>query len=275
MQMDDRSGHRGSADAPLDPIIVTGAPRTGVRLLAAVLDGHPTLASGPDLPVVTTLVRQWHEIHENLGSNHERNHGVSSEASRGAFREAALKLVAQRLKLTGKRRFVLQTFSAAMLLNQFAAVFPAARFILMVRDPRAVVRSLLQCDWRDTRSGEPLPYTRDPASAARFSLDCMHSCLRNARALEVSGRLMALRYEQLCANPDAAMARLGTMLDEVPPQPRVLPASAVLVAESPDNRHPPLRPGALQATSAETAHDPGETTPAIERLRRLLGYGDG
>jgi hypothetical protein len=275
---DEMSHGPGSATDMQDPVIVTGAPRTGVRLLAAIMDGHPSLASGPDLPVVTTLVQQWHEIRTNLGSNHERHHGVPPEASRAAFRDTALRLFAPRLQLTGKQRFVLQGFSAAMLLDKFAALLPGARFVLMVRDPRNVVRSLLGCDWRDTRTGEALPYTRDPAAAARFSVEFMNSALQNAAPLRAAGRLMALHYERLCAEPQRAMSEVGKFLDESAPPPFVLPDSAALVTESQDNPHPPLRVGEVDLASCGTRGTTraklalAEMQAATDRLCSALGY---
>lgn len=236
-------------DTPEDPVIVTGAPRTGVRLLATILDGHPALASGPDLPIVATLVRQWRQIEGELGANHRRHHGVSPEASRGAFRAAALKLLAPRLRLTSKRRFVLHSFAAALLLDAFAAMFPAARIVFMVRNPDEVARSLLRCDWRDARDGRFLPYTRDPATAARFITDFTALASQSAPGLQAAGRLMTLSYEQLCSAPRAAMAGLGAFLGEAAPEPRVLRDSALLVTRSPDNPHPPLRIGAVDSAS--------------------------
>lgn len=267
----------GAGDLP-DPIVVTGAPRSGVRLLAAILDGHPALASGPELPFVTTMVQQWHDIRTSLGHNHEQHHGITPDASRAAFRTATLRLFAPRLALAGAQRFVLQTFSAAILLEQFAALFPTARFVLMIRDPRDIVPSLLRCDWRDPRDGKSLPYTRDPAVAAQFLLGFMNSVLQNAQTLQAAGRLMPLHYEQLCADPHGTMDRLGSFLPERPPQPRVSKDSAMLVTESHDNPHPPLRIGAVDSLSsvgrrnAGTAPDLDPVQAAINRLRRTLGY---
>ncbi|HEX2140408.1 MAG TPA: sulfotransferase [Woeseiaceae bacterium] len=247
--MADRAAPPTGAPAVPDPVIVTGPPRTGVRLLAAILDGHPALASGPDLPVVATLVQQWRQIDAELGINHDRHHGIPPEASREAFRAAAMKLFATRLQLAGKKQFVLQSFAAALLLEPFAALFPKARFIFMTREPAGTARSLLRCDWRDARSGEPLPYTRDPAAAARFSSDFLSLALRSTPALQAAGRLITLSYEELCSEPRASMERVGAFLRSSAPEPRVLPASAMLVTKSSDNPHPPLRAGAVDSQS--------------------------
>lgn len=261
-----------------DPVIVTGAPRTGVRLLAAILDGHPSLASGPDLPVIATVVRQWHEIRCNLAEHHERNHRLPPDASRVAFRDAALRLFAPRLERTGKQQFVLQTFTASLLLDQFASLFTNARFILTVRDPRDAADSLLRCDWRDVRSGERLPYTRDPVAAARFTIDFMNPGLENARALEAEGRLMRMQYENLEADPGDAMERLGSFLRQPPARPFVSPGSADLVVQSMDNPHPALRIGPVKRVGprrpASRPLEAGPANSAMKRLLRSLGYDD-
>ena len=151
----------GNAPGAKDPVIVTGAPRTGVRLLAAILDGHPRIASGPDLTLVAALAGQWRRIDSELAHNHAEHHAIPPEASRAAFRAAAMELLTPRLRQSGKERFALQTFTAAVIPEVLASMFPEARFVLMVRNPRDVALSLLQCDWRDVHSGRPLPYTRD------------------------------------------------------------------------------------------------------------------
>jgi hypothetical protein len=270
----DPAARSGPGNLLLDPIIVTGVPRTGVRLIAAILDGHPALASGPDLPAIATLVHQWHEIHSSLAEHHERNHRVAPGQSRAAFREAALRLFVPRLQSTGKQRFVLQSFAAVALLEQFASLFREARFIFTVRDPGAIVRSLLHCDWRDVRTGEALAYTRDPLAATSFIAHHFRSALQKARALESEGRLMVLQYERLCADPAGAMVQVGAFLNEVQPHPFVSSRSAELVTRSTDNPHPVLRSGPVDKASLRTRNQPDPMTGGIEQLRRLLGYGE-
>ncbi len=241
-----------------DPVIVTGAPRTGVRLLASILDAHPALASGPDLPILTTMVQQWRQIDGELGVNHARHHGVSPAAGGEAFRHAALQLFAPRLERAGKRRFVVQSFTAAVLLDSFAALFPDARFVLMTRDAGDIARSLLRCDWRDAR-GEPLPYTRDAAAAARAAAQFTAVASLGTPPLAAAGRLIVLSYEALCSDPRAAMERLANFLGEAPPEPRVRPASARLVTQATDNPHPPLRIGPVDAASLSRRRNAGNS----------------
>ena len=129
-------------------------------------------------------------------------------------------------------------------------MFPEARFVLMVRNPRDVALSLLQCDWRDVHSGRPLPYTRDLEAAARFCCGFMAEAVQKTRAIDAEGRLLTVPYEELCAAPRVTLARLGEFLGIVPPEPLVSTGSATLVTQSADNPHPPLRTGPVDTASA-------------------------
>lgn len=253
-------------------------PRTGVRLLAAILDAHPVFASGPELSFMITMAHQWRDIEHTLGDNHNNHYGVSREATRAAFRTSMLKFFAPRLAATAKKRFVFHSFGAAISLNIFAALFPNARFILTLRDPRDVARSLLQCDWRNPRDGQPLPYTRDAAAGARLWLDFMQLALQSTPALEADGRLLMLRYEDFCSRPHEAMLRLGQFLEQSPPEPTVGADAATLVTLSADVLHPPLRVGGVEAhrvalwRTSMHARDVAAVERITTPLRNRFGY---
>lgn len=138
---------------------------------------------------------------------------------------------------------MLPSFSAALLLDDFARLFPQAQFVLTSRAPRALVRSLLRCNWVDRRDGSPLAYTRNANAARRFVKEFMALTMRSSRRARSQGRVLTMPYEQLCARPEAAMERLGSFLRVAPPKPCITEESARLVTQSLDNPHPPLRPG--------------------------------
>lgn len=270
-----------SAGAALDGsnlVFVCGAPRTGVRLLGALLDAHPQAASGPELPFVVTMARQWRDIESTLGENHEKHYGVAKESTRRSFVKAISQLVAGRLSATGKPKFAFASFAAALSIDVLAALFPAAKFVLMLRDPRDVVCSLLRCDWRNPRDGLALPYTRDVQAGARFWLEFTQLALRVAGTDAVRGRLIGLRYEDLCANSKDTMEKLAQFLELTPAQPSVLPQSAALIIHGTDQPHPPLRNGPLDTASIGQwrrrlrAEDIARVDRITAPVRAQLGY---
>jgi len=278
MNRDVVSPSAGPAPAAPDPIIVIGAPRTGVRLLAALLDGHPRLASGPELPCLVTILRQWQELEHRLGRNHERHFRVTPQCRHQAFREIIESLLRPRLLMTGKRRFVIQSFAGVVCPDLFQRMFPSARIVLMVRDPRDVAASLLRCDWRIPGQSRRLPYTTDARLAARLWRDCIGVALDRGRPLVVDGRMAVLRYEDLCRAPTAVLGRLGRFLGEEPAAARVTRRSARLVATSLDNPHPALRAGPIAAdrVGRSVGELGAEELAAAESiagsLMQILGY---
>lgn len=263
---------------PQDPVVIVGVPRSGVHVLAAILDSHGELASGPELPFVVTVLRQWQDIDSKLGENLATHHHLGRDAVRSAFRSTLLAFFEPRLALTGKRRFVIHSFGAMVCLDLFADLFPAARFILMVRDPRAVAVSLRRCDWRNAQDGTRLPYTTNAAAAARLWNDMLRTAQPAATRLERDGRLVALRYEDLCRNPGAAMTRIGSLLGTAPPQPIVAAEASALVAMSPGNAQPPPVAGRVDVRNESSRRDSLSVTEreqvdaTTSELRRLFGY---
>jgi len=254
------------------PILVCGAPRSGVRLLAALLDGHAQLASGPELPFILTMAQQWRDIEATLGRNHERHYGLAPAQVRAAFSSSILQLVSGRLTATGKSRFVFQSFGITLLLDTFAQLFPAAKFLLCVRDPRAAACSLLRCDWRDPRSGVRLPYTLDVRVAARFLSDFMHLALPKMSELMAAGRLLVVRYEALCTRPAEQLYLLGQFLSERAPPAAVGQDSAAMVVASQNHEHPPLCPGALRTDRVGAWHEllAAPQLAAVDQLTAVL-----
>lgn len=259
-------------------MIVTGVPRSGVRLMGALLDAHPELASGPDLPILVTLAMQWREIATTLGENHAKYHALSREQVRNSFRFAAWRLLEPRLMREHKSRFVIQSFAAMLSLEALAGLFPAARVIVMVRDPRAIARSLQRCDWRNPQDGRPLPYTRDPLAAGRFWAEFMRAASSSIASLQSAGRLKIVRYEDLCTNPEATLDQVGRFIGSAAPPSEVRQASADCVVASADNQHPPLRVGDLDTASID-AWKSALSVEAINAIRTItsplaerLGY---
>ena len=227
------------------PIIVTGALRSGVRLLAAVLDQRPDLASGPELPFIHTIVRQARDIEMHIGGNLAQHHEIEPHTLKRLFRELIADLVAAQCDSGRARRFVLHSFAAAVALDDYAWLLPDARFVFMLRDPRAVAASLRRCDWRDPRTGEALAYTRDAAAAARHVRDLLAIAAPPIQRLTQAGRLRLVRYEALCTRPEAVFDELASFLRIERGRPQIAPDGASRILAGTDNPHPPLNPGAL------------------------------
>ena len=152
-----------------------------------------------------------------------------------AERAAAARLVADVLRWHGKTRFAAK-FTGPPRMTYLASLLPGAVFLHVVRDGRAVARSLLAADfWRDTwRMERPAWENGFPDEYARLARESSNpplalAALQWRRCVEVAageaaalgpGRVHEVRYERFLADPGATV---DTMLRDagLSPSPRV------------------------------------------------------
>jgi hypothetical protein len=259
----------------VDPVVVCGPPRSGVRLMATLLQSNGSFVTAPELPLVITMARQWKDIVTTLGENHERHHGVSRDHSRASFREAILRLITQRASAL-RSRFVMQSFGATLTMDVLAELFPDSRFVVMTRDPRDVVQSLLNSQWVHPRDGKPLSYTQEAGAAAKFWLDFMRVGIEQSSALSKGGRLLFVRYEDLCRNSVGVLAELAGFLG-VPTLRPAIEASSVSPTTDPRMTSTPLRAGSIdqQSVGAWESKLSATQVSQIDAVTRGLRVGLG
>lgn len=191
------------------PIFIGGAGRSGTTLLRTMLDAHPSLHCPPELklvPIICSLRDGWMN---GIGPQLE-DAGVSASVI-----DDAMKAFVETFLLGASQpgtRLVEKTPPNVLVFGYLGQLFPDARFIHVVRDPRAVSRSLASMDWFDSVSGEPLWYTRDiPNAASYWAQSVMHGLRQE---VEVAGRVHRVRYEELVQQPRTVMEGLLSFLGE-------------------------------------------------------------
>ncbi|MEA2352240.1 MAG: hypothetical protein QOJ14_654 [Thermoleophilaceae bacterium] len=182
-------------------LFVVGARRSGTNWVERMLTAHPDVVA---MPSETNLFAMWVEpLQERM-----QHSSPGSPAPGKTFMPRAAFLAAVRAMLdrvfedslerfgTGARYLLERTPHHADQLTLIAEVYPGARAVHLVRDGRAVARSLLAMDWGpDTMEG----------AAAEWRTSVMAA--RAAREL-LGQRYLELRYERALADPGAAADEL-------------------------------------------------------------------
>jgi hypothetical protein len=176
------------------------------------------------------------------------------QALRRGFVEAVVRHEpAERLKALGPElRLLEKTPKNALRIGFFEKVFPAARYVYLVRDPRENISSIIDA-WNSGRfvtypelpgwNGPPwslllipgwetLP-ADDVAVIAAHQWRAAHEAMLDRFERLPADRVVALRYESLRAEPDAALRALCGSLDIAMPD---------LDGELPLSRHTLTRP---------------------------------
>ncbi len=235
-----------------DPVIVVGAPRSGVRVLASLLTAHGAMASGPQLPFLVSVARHWNDIATKLGPNHARHYGVEPAQVREAFQQALLAVYAGKACPAKTPRPLIHSYAAGATLGIFADLFPSAKFLFCVRDVRGSAASLLARDWCDPRTGMRYPYTLDAVAAGDFWASYNKLARPFVRGLTKAGRLKLVRYEDLCDKPGRTLGDIAAFLAITPIAKTITPEAATAAALSDAGVYPPARPGPITRDSALT-----------------------
>jgi hypothetical protein len=211
------------------PIFVVGAPRSGTSLLARMLDAHPAIGLADELCFFDIVLGARREVPELDSAERiarflellpKMDH-VRYWADGATLIEAAAErlradprpcyaafyrhLMECRAAALGKRRFGEKTPWNVRHLEALEALFPNARFLHIVRDPRAVVASKRK-----------LPRTsRDVVTnAVKWSIDVAAAGRYREGSPDRAARLLEIRYEDLVRSPEAVLRRVIDFLGE-------------------------------------------------------------
>jgi protein-tyrosine sulfotransferase len=187
-------------------IFIGGVPRSGTTLMRAMLDAHPMVRCGEETRVVPRLLgmrSQWAKSPKE--SKRLQEAGLSDEVIDSALSAFILEVIAKHgdpaPRLCNKDPF---TLKSSIYLNQ---LFPNAKFILMIRDGRAVVHSIISR--RVTISGFDLKNYRKCLEKWNTAMESMYyQCLRLGL-----NQCLPVYYEQLILHPRDWMERILKFLD--------------------------------------------------------------
>jgi len=187
-------------------IFVGGVPRSGTTLMRAMLDAHPDVRCGEETRIIPRLIymrNQWSQSKKE--AERLKQAGMTDEiidAAVGAFiTEIIVKHGKPAKHLCNKDPLVLR-YSSYM-----KQVFPNGKFILMIRDGRATVHSIITR--KVTITGFNLKSYKD--CLARWSTIIEHMY---AQCIEVGAQhCLPVYYEQLVLHPEKTMRQIMTFLN--------------------------------------------------------------
>uniref|UniRef100_A0A4W4HTJ1 Protein-tyrosine sulfotransferase n=1 Tax=Electrophorus electricus TaxID=8005 RepID=A0A4W4HTJ1_ELEEL len=204
-----RTGHNLSSpfvynkDMPL--IFIGGVPRSGTTLMRAMLDAHPDVRCGEEtrvIPRILAMKQMWSRSGREKMRLDEA--GVTDEVLDAAMQAFLLEIIVKHGEpaayLCNKDPFALKS------LSYLAKIFPRAKFILMIRDGRASVHSMISR--KVTIAGFDLNSYRDCLTKWNRAIETMYT-----QCLEAADKCLPMHYEQLVLHPEKWMRTLLKFLD--------------------------------------------------------------
>ncbi|MFN2489957.1 MAG: sulfotransferase [Actinomycetota bacterium] len=277
---------RGHDEPPSRPLFVVGCPRSGTTLLFRLLRRHEVLGSPRGEGHVL-----WNTYHHPRRNGWSSDRVLASDIKPGERRY----LYTGIRRLAGGSRFLDKTPRNILKIPYLDSLFSDATFILLKRDARATVNSLIE-GWTvrhgiSYRLPQPLGLEEYRGHLWSYVLppgwrDYAHSTLAEVAALQYVAcyeaalddlvqvpehRVIELSFEQLLASPADVMSRLLDTLGLGPSQ-AVMRMAGDLAAH-PVQANTPPRPEKWRDRESQISRIMPIIAPTMERLGYNVGAG--
>jgi Sulfotransferase family len=192
-------------------IFVGGAARSGTTLVQNMLDSHPDICGAPEFHHLPDIVRLRRKLYHSIA-----NGWIDLICSYDDVDSYICSLIENLLlPLADDRgcRFLSEkTPNNVLVFSELIDLFPAAHFIYVTRDPRAVVASLLQVGMRAKKAGwKTQDYTHSVLSSITYINQCLSSGFASQKI--APERVLGVSYESLVTNPENETQRICKFLE--------------------------------------------------------------
>lgn len=191
-------------------IFVGGAPRSGTTLVQNMLDCHSEVLGGPEFLHLAAIARLRNEMQGTVAKGWTSQYASDEDIDRAiaGMIDALVLPLADRHRATHISE---KTPGNVLAFETLMALFPRARCINVVRDPRAVVASMLRVGATARERGVTLqPFTRDTRAAVSYVKACLAAGYHAGEA--EPERVLHVRYERLVTEPEAETRRICSFL---------------------------------------------------------------
>jgi hypothetical protein len=181
-------------------IFVGGAARSGTTLVQNMLDCHPDILGGPEFLHLQQIIKLRKHLNVSIDKEWIDLYCSKDQLDDhvAVFIESLLMPLADQ---HGVRYLSEKTPENVLIFPELMEIFPGACFINIIRDPRAVIASMLKVGRRALQKGVR---TQNFTHNVRAAIAYIERCYRTAiRAAEIAPqRVLNLSYEQLVTEPE-------------------------------------------------------------------------
>jgi len=191
-------------------IFVGGCPRSGTTLVQNILNSHPDIMGGPEFLHVPDIINIRDKLIASIEKGWISKYCTKEEVD-GAIRSLLERLILPLKYESGCRLLSEKTPENVLVFSQLLELYPEIKCIHVVRDPRAVVASMLQVGVRAKNKGIN---TKEFASDITVAMQFARKCLIEGIAAEKKypNNILRVRYEDLVMNPENESRRICDFL---------------------------------------------------------------
>jgi len=192
-------------------IFIGGSPRSGTTLVQNILDSHPDICGAPEFFCIPDILGLRKNLHgfisvgwiDAICSYDDVDRRIAS------LIEDLLLPLADKYGCTYLSE---KTPRNVLVFSELIDLFPGARFIHVIRDPRAIIASLLQVGKRQKDRGKRArSYMTSVPAAIRYVKEYLRAGL--AASAACPERVLTLVYEELVTNPEKETKKVCQFLE--------------------------------------------------------------
>jgi len=191
-------------------IFVGGSPRSGTTLIQNMLDSHPDIIGGPEFIHIPDIIDLREKLHHSI-SIEWIDLICSYDDVDNCIRSLIENLLLPFADKYGGKLLSEKTPQNVLVFSELISLFPEARFIHVVRDPRAIVASMLQAGVRaKDKEIKTAEFTSNLNAAINYTKRSLKS---GFDAYKIApDKVVNVVYENLVTNPKSETIKICQFL---------------------------------------------------------------
>ncbi len=190
-------------------IFIGGAPRSGTTLIQRILGAHSQVYAGPEFDLIPNIMELRNHFLQKVAIGRISTY-LDARETNVIFEEFILSIFQKKATETEKSYISEKSPPNIEVFSELLDCMPQAKYIFVVRDPRAIVASLLEVGKKMQADAAPVPLYLMTTRHAVGLVNAMWE--KGNKALLRGDNVLLVRYEEIISEPEAAMRNLASFL---------------------------------------------------------------